>query len=181
MRAFLQFLVRHSAFSPYTWHSWLLPSDTYTVHRNTSSLLALAFRWTIWKLNLLTSMDAYQLWRCNNKVWRWHKREMNNVIQHANVGVAKARPVETITPPPGFCYVEECIARCNKLSAQHLSFLRISSVRVFVNVSGHEFNPLVQNFASDSSIPVVCDVKVILEPYIHLWASRFSHVLPFLF
>ena len=98
---------------------------------------------------------------------------MSNVVQHANVGAAKARPVETITPPPGFCYVEECIARCNKLSGQHLSFLRISSLRVFVNVSGHELNPLVQNFATDSSIPVVCNFKQHLIPFQCLIVSRF--------
>ena len=99
---------------------------------------------------------------------------MSNVVQHANVGAAKARPVETITPPPGFCYVEECIARCNKLSGQHLSFLRISSLRVFVNVSGHELNPLVQNFATDSSIPVVCNFKQHMIPFQCLIVSRFS-------
>ena len=69
--------------------------------------------------------------------------------------VAKARQVDAVTPPPGFCYVEESIARCSRATRQNVSFLRSSSVGSLVNVSGDEMNSSIENFANENAILVV--------------------------
>ena len=69
--------------------------------------------------------------------------------------IAKARPVETVTPLPVFCYVEESLARCSKATRQHIPFLRAASFGAFVNVSGDELNLHIQKFANENDIPVV--------------------------
>ena len=69
--------------------------------------------------------------------------------------VAKARQVESITPPNGLSYVEESIARCSRLTRQHVPFLRSSSFGAFVNVSGNELETSIIKFANEHSIAVV--------------------------
>lgn len=88
---------------------------------------------------------------------------MSKLSPPANVVMAKSRPVENVTPPPGFCYVEESIARCTKLSRQNLLFLRSYSFRVFVNVSGQDLNSFVLKYANESAITVVCTRRVIFD------------------
>lgn len=88
---------------------------------------------------------------------------MSKLSPPANLVSAKSRPVENVTPPPGFCYVEESIARCTKLSRQNLLFLRSYSFRVFVNVSGQDLNSFVLKYANESSITVVCTRRFIFN------------------
>jgi hypothetical protein len=89
---------------------------------------------------------------------------MSKISPQANVTTAKSRPVENVTPPPGFCYVEESIARCTKLARQNLLFLRSYSFRVFVNVSGQELNSFVLKYANESAITVVCTLRIAFHP-----------------
>ena len=72
-----------------------------------------------------------------------------------STSIAKARQIDTITPPPGLSYVEESIARCSRLSRQHIPFLRSSPFGSFVNVSGNDLEVSVTKFAKENSITVV--------------------------
>ena len=69
--------------------------------------------------------------------------------------IPKPRQVDPVTPPLGFYYVEESIARCSRATRQNVSFLRTSAVGSFVNVSGDELNSSIENFANENAIPVV--------------------------
>ena len=80
---------------------------------------------------------------------------MQKVTQHSNVSLTKPRFIESVTPPPGYTFVEESVARCSKIDGQHVPFLRLSAFGAFINVSGQELHSCVQNFAHESGIPVV--------------------------
>ena len=80
---------------------------------------------------------------------------MQKATQHSNVSLTKPRFIESVTPPPGYTFVEESVARCSKIDGQHVPFLRQSAFGTFINVSGQELHSCVQNFAHESGIPVV--------------------------
>jgi hypothetical protein len=67
----------------------------------------------------------------------------------------KPAKVESITPPSGFTYAEESIARCCKMNGQNVPFLRSSSLRAFINVSGADLDFSIQQFVKELTIPVV--------------------------
>jgi hypothetical protein len=75
-------------------------------------------------------------------------------IKAASIAMKPAK-VESITPPSGFTYAEESIARCCKMNGQNVPFLRSSSLRAFINVSGADLDFSIQQFVKELNIPVV--------------------------
>ena len=80
---------------------------------------------------------------------------MSKVASLNVISAAKARQVESITPPNGLSYVEESIARCSRLTRQHIPFLRSSSFGEFINVSGNELESSIIKYANENSVAVV--------------------------
>ena len=92
--------------------------------------------------------------------------------------VAKARQVESITPPNGLSYVEESIARCGRLTRQHIPFLRSSSFGAFINVSGNELESSIIKFANESSIAVVRTRCYFCFPFLAISIVSLQYLFP---
>lgn len=85
----------------------------------------------------------------------------------------KPAKVESITPPSGFTYVEESIARCCKINGHNIPFLRSSSLRAYINVSGADLDFSLQHFVKELSIPVV---RTHISMYKHSYLCIFLYI-----
>ena len=84
----------------------------------------------------------------------------NNNSQQSGVGgigntFGKSLAANILSPPPGFTWVEESIARCWRISDLNIPFLRSSTYGAIINVSGDHLDYAVQYYCKqEANIPV---------------------------
>ena len=85
----------------------------------------------------------------------------NNNSQHAGGSggtghtFGKSIAATILSPPPGFTWVEESIARCWRISDMNIPFLRSSTFGAIINVSGDHLDYAVQYYCKqEANIPI---------------------------
>ena len=85
----------------------------------------------------------------------------NNNSQQTGVGgssgntIGKSLAANILSPPPGFTWVEEPIARCWRITDLNIPFLRSNTFGAIINVSGDHMDYVVQYYCKqEANIPV---------------------------